>query len=1518
MLFSGIGYPTVKRDPKNRDPKSKDGSDGVDGRAGESGGNVTMITNDIRYAEKLTIKLNGGNGEGGQDGGTGSDGDPGIKITKDSFIKTILEYESLKCDKWKLFDEYHPGSGWSVTENTERNKTVYKYQEEWIYREYKHTDGRELTYAFTGDCGMYNTYDIVFYMKGTDGTMAGLGGKNGLAGEGGNAGVLTAICRKAEIGHDVFGKVEVERGIAGDKGESAESGISGENGNHMAMIDRSAGSIKWIKRRSQHFPGESGKERLDIKYNYNKTDSNVLNGLRKHYQKYKDCYMTFTSTAIIRSMEKTKADGKRESERSSNATAVSKQNISKEELLEEFDKICEGDELILGSITEFTAFEVEKEEEEKEQEQMHEEISIVRTLIEDHVEHEKNLRLSVVKPEEVIAEVKLALGKRGKLNLVELIKLWEKIFTVPLDASPLKPLLKLLRSKAHVGFFTGQSQIGNGMYRHQVKAFIENVKNKFDGKRDLSRLEITAGNEAKDLPLELKDGELADVEPAQLHNFWVEVDTDVYKNSLLQPFFDRIGGNDLCGSNDLLNSLCTINFYLKSKKDVFAPFDRAPFDWANIPAVQDHLQAFLTKEEKEAAELKEKQEEAIEKTQEVEEAMEMDEETDPSSGIQKADEEFEIAVEVGQDFEESTTSKLKRKAKNKFGEIRQKYLHSNDAKKSDGGHAPEEEKTKWYSKKFGSFFHSKEESRAFKIVAQTFPDDEVVERVFSTLIALLDLDPKLAERFCIERSSLTKQLKYPGSSAQSLVHMYYLTEQILSFNIQLIRYYLPFSQLIIIPEGWHNEQKEFAMETVEDLLKWSRTNGLPIIGSDMLLFLRQNGIRCRSYRQMVADDQKVNIQVFCESGFCKMRLVESLNPESSNTQRLLFKDGELRSIEDNTSLRKFRADLSSTQLNIPLPLSNEPLQLASYFPDVFKEKVQEWTEAVIIATGCEMLPRFFQRLFELRGNSMTIIELQFAFNTIIEANRNFGIPLDQLCKKMLVKNGCIDDIFLSLRVMGSLKWKLTNKLLQQLSNIKEPQLRALLGSKLHETTMTESVLTSLVNMLAHADDRVSQLATMDMKEWIDIAKCQKWNSYEPLVKAYGKVGYYIVLLETGGRNEGQRLEQIIVKLKERNKKLFILEKVISTVTFLISNNEVDFDDTYEQALLRLLGIISQKCVESSHMERDSFKTDNIYLITNEGQGNVMIDDGTAVMPEKERSLEELIRLTENRQDSEAERSRRQQEMATIKNILLEKVEDNCGEKLKEIDDQLLRICGKKLRNTQKIAILAAARSGKNLLSQVNTGEGKTLLIACLAILRIIIKPEDTVDIITSSSVLAQRDAEAMKELYNAFGIQVGHNCDGDMEKRKQAYKCGVVYGDIARFERDYLLQTFYKKYILGSRTRCNVIVDEVDAMLLDNGSNMLYLSHNVAGLELLDSLFVYLHKLVYTPALIEAEEENFSSPKLRQKVLADMCGLVTKEDIKGLLFDKRDTTPVEKIWRILVTQDVIDSEGILQGSWVSR
>ena len=80
------------------------------------------------------------------------------------------------------------------------------------------------------------------------------------------------------------------------------------------------------------------------------------------------------------------------------------------------------------------------------------------------------------------------------------------------------------------------------------------------------------------------------------------------------------------------------------------------------------------------------------------------------------------------------------------------------------------------------------------------------------------------------------------------------------------------------------------------------------------------------------------------------------------------------------------------------------------------------------------------------------------------------------------------------------------------------------------------------------------------------------------------------------------------------------------------------------------------------------------------------------------------------------------------------------------------------RFTQIITVLLMIKTGDNgLLMQVATGEGKSLIVSMLAVIKCL--QGHTVDIVTSSPILAKRDAIEMKPFYEMFDITVADNND---------------------------------------------------------------------------------------------------------------------------------------------------------------
>ena len=111
--------------------------------------------------------------------------------------------------------------------------------------------------------------------------------------------------------------------------------------------------------------------------------------------------------------------------------------------------------------------------------------------------------------------------------------------------------------------------------------------------------------------------------------------------------------------------------------------------------------------------------------------------------------------------------------------------------------------------------------------------------------------------------------------------------------------------------------------------------------------------------------------------------------------------------------------------------------------------------------------------------------------------------------------------------------------------------------------------------------------------------------------------------------------------------------------------------------------------------------------------------------------------------------------------------------------------GYDVRDVQLLSILIMLLKPKNkgMFCQINTGEGKSSIVSILATIKAL--QHDYVDVLSSSIVLAKRDAEEKKDFYSLFGLTVSSTDDDG------CYKCNIVYGDSLGFEGDVLREMFH-------------------------------------------------------------------------------------------------------------------------------
>ncbi|CAF3657980.1 unnamed protein product, partial [Rotaria socialis] len=162
------------------------------------------------------------------------------------------------------------------------------------------------------------------------------------------------------------------------------------------------------------------------------------------------------------------------------------------------------------------------------------------------------------------------------------------------------------------------------------------------------------------------------------------------------------------------------------------------------------------------------------------------------------------------------------------------------------------------------------------------------------------------------------------------------------------------------------------------------------------------------------------------------------------------------------------------------------------------------------------------------------------------------------------------------------------------------------------------------------------------------------------------------------------------------------------------------------------------------------------------------------------------------------------------------------------------------RTIQIIAVLIMLEKSneEGLLAQIATGEGKSITIVILATIKAL--QGELVDIVTSSPLLAKRDAEKHAKFYNLFDLKVSENSDDyynyDGLKKCYADDIQIVYGDASNFQFDILREEYSLLGTRGCRSFNTVIIDEVDSLLIDNSSKIAMLANNIPGIDNLEPI----------------------------------------------------------------------------------
>ncbi|NQU85987.1 MAG: accessory Sec system translocase SecA2 [Mariniphaga sp.] len=188
------------------------------------------------------------------------------------------------------------------------------------------------------------------------------------------------------------------------------------------------------------------------------------------------------------------------------------------------------------------------------------------------------------------------------------------------------------------------------------------------------------------------------------------------------------------------------------------------------------------------------------------------------------------------------------------------------------------------------------------------------------------------------------------------------------------------------------------------------------------------------------------------------------------------------------------------------------------------------------------------------------------------------------------------------------------------------------------------------------------------------------------------------------------------------------------------------------------------------------------------------------------------------------------ELQEISNELKSQLRNGIEPNLLLVDAYSLvkEVCNRKLGlNPFDVQLTGAVALHKNRIVEMQTGEGKTLTAVFPAYLNAL--SGKGVHILTFNDYLAKRDSLWMAPVYNFLGLSVGFITQKmSKQQKRDAYNCDITYATAKEVGFDYLRSMIaYEKDDNVLRPFNYAIVDEADAVLIDEARNPLVLAGNI-------------------------------------------------------------------------------------------
>lgn len=1503
-----------KKKARNGNVNSKDGEDGIDGRSGESSGNLMIIADQMQNPKWLTVILNGGDGGNGQDGGDGANGKDGEGISMNELKK---HFPSPVHFLGRLFHDFHavykkiceigePHPNWSKGIN--------------CYAELKLPDGQKIIHS----ASRYISRNCYLLYKGSEGQTGGLGGRNGLSGEGGYQGECIVTSKE----NTMFPvNIESRKGYDGHNGKPGRTGEYGKNGWDVGYIDFQT----WTG------PSEFGadqKQRLRLDYS---TDSSnrVYCAYQYDILGSSMCYTTIKASTLphrkLTEREKVREINTRR-QRQQQAVATRKTAMQRSAIEQLYSQHFEKSEHLLNGILQMNA------------------------------ESKMNFDIMRQKAKTASEEVeKLKERSREKVSRYQVYDADKKLKKKINETKKETDITPEQRKSQILSNIESSSFVDDNWVELLTEEFLEdelkNVKrtfNRYQTNRQIETPEIQRIQQkfglAKFHNIMRDDYLLTDIhEINQNHDFnnekYLKINEE--SNSNLERILEYQDIND---ENERIRDTFDDLLKYRISTDDFNIIKRYYNDLASIKIDNDSLREFL-----ENLNIADDQElaETIEKLCQLKfNPTEWKKLLNIINSFTLNAKESEKLKQLFPIYNKNVPNKNEELIKYLFdfyNQIRSVIIANgilanlielliDELKEFKNEHARIETCLMLYKN-----FHDKKKKS--------------IEKLYQTV------------QFLSQRSQKASWLKYheypnffathKDEEAESLINMKLLQKL---YDIYLIKQ----NETI----DWHTQIDDEILGICLNRMKLNKSKFdaplLELIGWKLQLNIKiymetdhKQYVCVREHytfgkqveHLLLQEDQTIKRLVpdeeFIQLNITRKNIISKFQLERKNKEYFPFNDIEYPNDDIIIyELCKFFDE------DVQDKLENYLRKISTQF--IGKNSILSSLLYCFMCNGCHL----------------DVKETFILINTILESFINYDQNPELFSYIIISYSQyhLIDELIL-IRIENLLRKTLQNKatLRCQLKDINNSPVKLLLATKLQESELniTEELFSAIFNSLLYITEDSILLEQLNLSEWSLALKNSYWQrgliqgSLNFSQDGLEQCSFYLVKLEN---SYGRKLVENLVNVLN-DTQFFSTETLLTFVhrfyaedTELCSDVLDDFgilnstlSNLFQETNTKHTGEeLLQFCREEKNCRKKDVSNveclmTKLGLLASENRNIEALIEIIKKTPQHNEIMKHLSKIEETLTKIEKHENRvltyaiqifNQQNAAedngdfrppqltydtccndeiNFKRIVeIIRLEINGMKNIENFYFYMLDIVnhgirlkrGFSLRDTQKLVVLLTLMNDKNLLAQVATGEGKTLIIATLCIIKCLCG--EKLDIVTSCSVLAKRDAESEPpkgniDLYTLFGVRIGHICTEDIDQRIQVFNnSDVIYGDLSSFQRDYLLDRFYGKNILGTRIFENVIVDEVDSMLLDNGNNMLYLSHDIPNMDKLQSLYVFLWQRVNRPInTMEDLKFMYDNSAIKQSVIADLYGMVMRDEVE------------DDIWEALIKSETINEDGRL-------